>query len=236
MTTKTFKYSKDNVELVFDLLTNYKSQGTPKEYDIQLDGITVVQRTNDLNSFYSFMSFLSEYTRSVCVRLFLGKSRKCDKYVLQQQGNVSPDPHMTTEDYIKQEVKKRLDDDKKEFEYTMLLDENRKLRKSKKKLKKKVQELEESKLNSVKELIQMATLHFGNFKPGDKDMPKAINGIPTEDILRMMDEKRQEMGDEMFGRCLSILLAVAMNPELIPMMEELIKHFEKERNEKQKKQ
>ena len=105
---------------------------------------------------------LTEFTKLVCVRLFQGKSRKCDQYILQQHGNISPDPHTTTEEYIMKEVKKRLDEDKKQFEYTMLLKENSRLRKSRKKLKKKAQELQANKLNSVKELIQMAAFHFGN--------------------------------------------------------------------------
>ena len=81
----------------------------------------------------------------------------------------------------------------------------------------------------------MAALHFGNLKTEGRELPKTIHGIPTEDILKMMDQKRKEIGDELFGRCLGIMLEVSMNPEVVPAAEKMIDHFKQTNNESKDK-
>lgn len=228
--TKTFQYSQESLALVQKTLNNFKNQGAAKDYEIRIDDLTVVHRTDNLQKFNFYKESLNEYSTVVVVFLFKGKSRKYDKYVLERKGKVSPDPNTTTEDYINGEIKKALDLRRQEIDFSRLKEQNRQLKKRGKRLNKKLQDLEKGNKNALKELIQLAAVHFGSAKV--EEIPKAINGIPTADLMRMMNAYRKEWGDELFARTLGISIAIGKSPELMPIIEEIINKNIKENEDK----
>ena len=82
-------YSSDEVGLVYRAIEAGRGE---KEFDIQLDNKPNVRRTADIDKFYDYEEFLRPETYCVTFRLFQGKSRTAESYVLTFPGINIPAP------------------------------------------------------------------------------------------------------------------------------------------------
>ena len=77
------KYSEKRITTIYQLMLNEKEAGHPKDYDIIVDDLKVVSRTNDTENFYNHEDFIQEDTKSVTISLYIGNSRRYTRYILQ---------------------------------------------------------------------------------------------------------------------------------------------------------
>jgi len=76
------RYNSQRLEFLKQLLTNsVENSKAPQDYEIRVDDMRVVPRTNNPELFDSYEDFITEQTRSVLVMLYEGVSRKNAKYL-----------------------------------------------------------------------------------------------------------------------------------------------------------
>lgn len=210
---KTFAYNKDSQDLVWYHLKNREKQGTPRDYEIRIDDLVVVKRTNDLKKFHLFKQSLTKSSSEVCFVLYKGKSRRSDQYILVRDSQASPDPNMTPQEYINHKVAEALEKERQESELSRL---RRKTKSQKVKisgLRERVAELEAKNKGDLQELLKMAS---GFIAPSsDLNTEGKINGISDQNLVKMISHYRNQFGEAVFGEALGIALKVAENPKLI---------------------
>ncbi len=75
-------YNSQRLDFIKQLLTNsVENSKAPQDYEIRVDGMRVVPRTNNPELFDNYEDFITEQTRSVLVMLYEGVSRKNTKYL-----------------------------------------------------------------------------------------------------------------------------------------------------------
>ena len=89
------RYNSERLEFIKQLLINSVETGKPQDYEIRVDDMRVVPRTNNPDLFENYEDFITEQTRRVLVMLYEGVSRKNAKYLF----------HLKEEDMPKQEQK-----------------------------------------------------------------------------------------------------------------------------------
>ena len=76
------QYSEEEMELFKNILANAVKKGTPKTFEMVVDGMTVVEKTNDLEEFDTHLDFIQAATKLVEVRVFYSpKSPKFKRYL-----------------------------------------------------------------------------------------------------------------------------------------------------------
>ena len=232
--TRTYKYSKETVSHVYNNLLNFKNQGNAKDYEIRIDDLTVVQRTKNMGNFHLFKKALYDYSMDVSIFLYKGNSRKYDKYILERKGKVSPNANQTTQEFIDEQVAKKIAEQNRQIENSRLLEENKQLKKRVKRLKRQNEKLEDKQTNGLKDLITLVTTSLPHLTGNNSDIPTEINGIKTTDLLKMINEKRVAWGDEVFTKVIAVTLTIGEHTELLNEVEQklLLKNKKNENKEK----
>jgi hypothetical protein len=73
-------YSPDKMDNLLQYLTSSKEQGEPEDFEIFVDAFKVVKRTNDINRFDCYSSFIQPQTQSISVLIFDGSSNRNTKH------------------------------------------------------------------------------------------------------------------------------------------------------------
>ena len=89
------RYNRERLDFLKQLLINSVETGKPQDYEIRVDDMRVVPRTNNPELFENYEDFITEQTRRVLVMLYEGVSRKNTKYLF----------HLKEEDMPKAEQK-----------------------------------------------------------------------------------------------------------------------------------
>lgn len=76
-TTINKPYSDREVDILLKII----QQGN-REYDIEIDGNTVISRTSNTENYYDLVDFISPHTKFVTIRIYKGNSRNYDRTVL----------------------------------------------------------------------------------------------------------------------------------------------------------
>lgn len=217
---KTLVYSSDSLDMIQLRLRNLKNQGNPRDYEIRIDDFVVVRRTSDLSQFQLFKKSLTQSSNEVSFIIYKGKSRKYDKYVLERNVNGSPDPNMTSQEYIKHKIAEALEKDRQGAELSKL---KRKTKSQKAKisvLKDRVKELESKNKGDLTALLQLAS---GYLSPSGETKPEVqLNGISNDDLVKMISHYRAKYGEQVFGQSLGVALQLAEHPKLIEPVKEFI--------------
>ena len=229
---RTLIYSIANIKMIFDNLVNLNNQGIPKDFEIKIDDMTTVHRTNDLSKFHCYQKSLTPNSNEVSFILFKGNSRRYDKYILVRKGNVSPDPNMTTQQYIESKVAEALKLHEQQMEFARLKEKTKSQKKTIETLKERIAELEAKNKGELHSLIQLAQGYFQ--KPNAEKVAQEVNGISNDELAKMIGHYRNQYGEEIFGKALGIGLQVAEHPHLIEEVKEFINEKIKD-NESNKK-
>lgn len=76
------KYTEKRVNLIYQMLLNEKEASNAKDYDVSIDELIVISRNRDPERFFDHEDFIQDDTKNITVRLFVGNSRRCTRYVL----------------------------------------------------------------------------------------------------------------------------------------------------------
>lgn len=220
--THTFQYNNTTIQHVFDQLRNFKNQGTTKDYEIRIDGLTVIQRTKNLGNFHLFKKSLTDFSEAISFLLYKGNSRKCDKYILTRKSDQRSVSTLATEEYIEQQINKRIKEGKREVDLARLKEENKQLKKQLRKSEARNNSLEAKKSGDLKEIIGLITTHLPSLTVSKAEIPTELNGIKMTDLMQMVNDCRTRWGDETFGRVLGITMTIGDDLELLKTIENLL--------------
>lgn len=217
MITK-LSYDSDNLDMIYNSLKKLKEYNTPRDYEIRIDGLSVVPRTNDVYRFYNHQDFMLESSREIEVLIYYGKSRLNDKYLL-----------IHNQDFLsKEQYEKELEDCIKEYrekeKLKRLIKKNKDRKKQIQQLKIKVNDLESSSSKIIRNLFPMISSSFNKSTNNDIDQE-------TQMILKIIKSTKEEFGEEVFNNAMKIGLTVARNPSITEAVEQFIDEKLKE-NEK----
>jgi len=216
--TKTLPYNAANIKKIYNNLVTLDSQGTPKDFEVRIDDFTVIQRTNDLSKFYLLQESITNYSSELNIILYKGKARRYDKYIFFINNNRSPDPKLSTEEYVNKKVQEILAIREKEREFKRLSTENISQKQLIDELKKENKELKAKNKGELKEMLQM----LGAQLNASSKVPNEIDGIPNDQIMRVIADARKKFGDEVFKDIMGIALITGQNPEIIKDVIEFI--------------
>ena len=79
--TSVLPYSPESLSTVEDSLRNSSTSGNPLFYEIEVDKIIVIPRTQDVEQFEQVGEFIGANTRELIVYVYQGKSYHRDRYV-----------------------------------------------------------------------------------------------------------------------------------------------------------
>lgn len=232
--TKTYPYSTRQLDVFHEILSNLKLQGRPKDFQIKVDDFVCVDRTDDISKFYWFKKSLTSYSKEIKIRVFHGKSRNYDEYILIRNGHISPDPNMTPDEYIKSEVEKRLKIQQQEREYGRLKEKTKSQKKRIRSLEEQITELKSKSKAEIQDILKVIQKMMAGNK-GNPETPPDLNGIPNEKLIEMLQFYRSKLGDDIFAKALGIMLKAASHPELLDDIDAFIDQKLKQ-NEKQGQQ
>jgi hypothetical protein len=78
---KTEKYNPDKIELIKMNLEQHAEMGSPRFYEIQVDGLRAVSRTQDVKQFDNYELYIDDTAERLKIMLFQGTSMKYDTFV-----------------------------------------------------------------------------------------------------------------------------------------------------------
>ena len=167
------KYTEQRINQLHKLLLNDNERQKPRDYDIKVDDLKVVQRTNDVDSFFKHEEFIDDTTKSVTINLYDGCSRRCTRYQLYFGETLQQ--NAVTLAGIENAVQEKLDARQKQLDYENLI-------KSKTDLEQQLSEAEdyieqlENNLNSEKEKKLNIKDNIGDFAA------KALEGLLRNNV------------------------------------------------------
>jgi hypothetical protein len=111
------------------LLINNAESGKPTDYEIRVDDMKVVPRTNDVDQFDSHEEFVSGETGKIVVLIYDGTSRRNTRhtFLLKEEKNQQQNTLDGTE--VKKMLSEQLKQQRKEWEHELLEKENAELKK-----------------------------------------------------------------------------------------------------------
>lgn len=217
---KTLAYNSESLEMIQLYLRNQQNQGNPRDYEIRIDDLVVVRRTSDIAQFHVFKKSLTTSSNEVSFIIYKGKSRRYDKYLLVRNSNGSPDPSMTSQEYINHKIAEALEKDRQEAKVSKLRQRAKSQKAKISVLKDRVRELELKNKGDLNALLQLAS---GYLNPSDKSKPEEqLNGISNDDLVKMISHYRSKYSEEVFGQSLGVALQLAEHPTLIDPVTEFI--------------
>jgi hypothetical protein len=149
------KYSSNRINLLHQMLVNDQEQGNPRDYDIKVDELKVVQRTNDPERFFLHEEFVQPETACITINLYDGNSRRCTKYQLYF-GDVQAGNSASTLSGIENTINEKISSERKQWEYEQM-------KKEKDALEQKLGEAEEY-ADELEEKLTTMHREFNNLK------------------------------------------------------------------------
>lgn len=216
-------YNSENIDMIYNSLSNLLSQGKPKDFEIKIDGLTVVHRTNRLNKFSLYRKSMFEFTNEVIFIIYIGKSRVNDKYILSRNllSNKSPIN-------VQAEVDRIVKEKQHEQEFKRLKETEIYQKKKIQKLKLKIEDLEAQKSEDLKlifsEMSKLLPTPENSEESDDKE---------TQQMIDLIKHYKSKHGKKALEESLAVGLMLVENPDLIIKVKQFINKKKEERdNEK----
>lgn len=213
--------------MIYNSLSNLLSQGKPKDFEIKIDGLTVVHRTNRLNKFSLYRKSMFETTNEVTFMIYTGKSRVNDKYILTRNLLAN-----TSQIDIGEQVRRIVKQKQHEQEFQRLKEVEVKHKQKIQKLKSKIEDLESQKSGDLKEVLGAISLLL----PSPNNNGTEIDP-ETKKMVELIKFFKKKHGKKVFDEALAVGLTLAESPDLIKEVKQFINKKKEEReNEKEQKQ
>ena len=195
-------YNSDNLEMIYHSLKTLQEHNTPRDYEIRVDGLSVVPRTKIVERFYFHQEYIIDITNEVTVLLYYGNSRLNDKYILSHNQDF-----MTKEAYEKK-LARKLKKLKTKSKLKSLLVKTKEQKETIKELESKINLLESSQSKAIKEVLPLLTGVMGTNNNAALD-------DESKQIIEIIKELKNELGEELYNQAMFLGLTVAKNPEIM---------------------
>lgn len=179
------KYEPEHIQKLAQLVRIYKDKDQPFDYEIAVDGLKVVRRTNDPDMFFLFENFVTGDTKNIEIIFYNGSSNVNEKRIFTFTEDTAEKGLSGIE--VDARIQEQVEKQKKEWEHGRLLDENRELKKEMEELEQEVDRLEK-----VNEELVSSQSPFRGFlgEMGSSFVesfirrnPNVIKGIPGGEAL-----------------------------------------------------
>lgn len=211
-------YNSDNLEMIYHSLKTLQEHNTPRDYEIRVDGLSVVPRTKIVERFYFHQEYIIDITNEVTVLLYYGNSRLNDKYILSHNQDF-----MTKEAYEKK-LARKLKKLKTKSKLKSLLVKTNEQKETIKELESKINLLESSQSKAIKEVLSLLNGVMGTNN-------NAVLDDESKQIIEIIKELKKELGEELYNQAVFLGLTVARNPEIMDDVNAFVNQKLKENEE-----
>ena len=167
------KYTDQRINQLHQLLLDDIKRQKPRDYDIKVDDLKVVQRTSDVENFFKHEAYIDDTTKTITINLYDGCSRRYTRYQLYLNQNIPQDS--VTLAGIENAVQEKLQAQQKQWEFDKLIDNNTKLKEQLNEAEDHIEELE-SNLKTEKEKKLNLKDNIGDFAA------KALEGLLRNNV------------------------------------------------------
>lgn len=225
-------YNPEIIQRLYEQLCFLYKQGNKRDYEIRLDYLTVVPRTDNTDVFYSYEACLGEWTQELSVWIYKGSSRVADKYTF-----VLKESEADKGGYTQIQVDALIARTKRDYAQGMEMSELRSKVKRQKKTIKRLQTALEAKQNDtsgqvVSLITNLGKTHLLNGVLGEGEEqkqsgqsahePGPVNGLDTAQLVGVFEHYRKELGETDFQSLLGTVLTLAQQPKLIDQVRTFI--------------
>lgn len=225
-------YNTEIIQRLYEQLCFLQRQGNSRDYEIRLDHLTVVPRTNNTDVFYSYEACLGEWTQELSVWIYKGSSRVADKYAF-----VLREPETEKGGYTQIQVDALIARTKRDYAQGMEMSELRsKVKRQKRTIKQLRNALEAKEKDTSGQVaglissLSKTTLLDGVLNKKDhqeqteKPVPDSepINGLDTSQLIAVFAQYQKKLGQTNFQAVLGTAMTLAQNPKLIAPVREFI--------------
>lgn len=191
------KYDPVKVSKLAEVLRLHHEKGNAMDYEIILDGLKVVRRTNSPELFSLFENFISADTRLLEVVFYPGTSNNNEKHLFtfheeKEQGLSGVEIDNRIQEHVQKE--------RKEWEFNLLKKENQDLKDEVEDLEKEVEKLEKEKETIISNQSPLKGVlgEFGSsfVESFVRRNPNIIKGLPGGETLAGLIENDNKQKEE----------------------------------------
>ncbi len=210
------KYSSDGINRIYQLLKNEAEKAVAKEYDIRVDTLKVVSRTNDPDRFFEHETFLVANSKNITINIYEGASPRCMKYMLTLTDEAPAAGELAG---IEKTIQNRMQQERRGWEYDRQKKEIERLteeltsnEKYTKQLEQEISRMQAEKQGMPGKLTQTLLSLAGAYITRN---PEQLSGIPIvgqlfgggspgeqgaeQQIINDSDVRTEQMNDEVLG-------------------------------------
>jgi hypothetical protein len=125
---KKQRYSDYQVEGIYNTLSTFHKKGNPIDYKIQVDGMDVVPRTNDVEAFFLFNDMVTETSRTVEIFIFKGKSLRCERFHFVFENYWYEETNTVSKEQFDLMMQKAVAEERVKFDHEQVKKENESLK------------------------------------------------------------------------------------------------------------
>jgi len=124
-------YSAERIGLLKQTLLNSAEAGKPQDYEIRVDDMRVVPRTNDVEQFDNYEDFVTEETKKIVVLVYDGSSRRNEKHNFLRKDDKKEKPieKGLSGTEVTKIIHEKLEQQKQEWKQEQMEKENKELKK-----------------------------------------------------------------------------------------------------------
>ncbi len=192
------KYDPSKIEKLAGYLRIYHEKGQPIDYEILIDGLKAVRRTNDPEMFNTFENFIEADSKSMDILFYNGSSNVHEKRIFFFDDEDKKEKGLSgieVEGLVQEGIEKK----EKEWQYKELQKDNADLKQKVSELEKEIDELEKEKeaIEANQSPLKgfLGELGSSFVESFIRRNPKIITGIPGGEALAGLLE-REDRGKE----------------------------------------
>lgn len=210
-------YNSEFINGLYQHVLFYREKGFDQDYEVRLDNLSVVPRTNNPDLFFGYEACICEWSTELTILLYKGTSRVADKYIfVLKETSIEGG-------YSQAQVDALIERTKRDYQYGAEMKElRRKVKEQKKAIKYLRAALESKENDSSEQVTDLITTVSGIFNKESttkvEEMPNStpVNGISTAQLSSILEQYRLSLGEETFEALLGTSLTMAQQPQLIP--------------------
>lgn len=234
-------YNMDHIQRLHAHLEFLAHNQTPRDYDVRVDELIVVPRTNDPTRFFNYEDCIFDWTKEVTFFLYKGASRVAEKYTFVLKDEQSSGTY--TQAQVDAQVARIVRLAKQDAAYQDLLKKCKRRKRKIRELEAQLQQKEESRMpDQFSDLISLLSKSLTPQNSTDK-VESPLGSTTTQDtssqgseqkeeeqenslsmaaVISILEAYRKQLGETQFQALLGTMLVMGQQPELIPQVREFI--------------
>jgi len=171
MPVRTDKYTPAKIERIRQVLVSHTEAGNPKDYEIFVDGLKIVDRTDDVEQFDLYADFIDGDTESIAISIYNGASPRNDKHIFYLKEKTAEQGLNGVN--VDQRIEEKITAEKRNWEFERLEEKNSGLEKT-------IEEKDEyiGELETAIDDLQTKKFHLGNLNLGE------LSSVVLEGFIR----------------------------------------------------